>query len=49
MVNLGLRRVEDSVAAKHPVRPSGAGGAGAGGRGLGAGAGGAGAAADAPR
>ncbi|XP_068020354.1 transmembrane protein 141 isoform X2 [Melanerpes formicivorus] len=39
MVNLGLRRVEDSVAAKHPVRPP-AGAAGGGHRGpLGAGGG----------
>lgn len=32
MVHLGLRRVEDSVAAKHPVRaePGGAGRGGAG-------------------
>lgn len=35
MVHLGLRRVEDSVAAKHPVRaePGGAGRGGAGGAG----------------
>lgn len=25
MVNLGVRRVEDEVAAKHPVRPAGDG------------------------
>lgn len=33
MVNLGVRRVEDDVAAKHPVRPAGVGLGGLGVRG----------------